>query len=382
ALLLWLGTMGAAIFFLKLRSVSRQFNLSFFTLSACLIVLRQFIERALISYRANRAGNLRSAIIIGPQNEAEWLLNILSAKPEWYGTIARADLELVQAILAGAINSEPDRNNETMQSAEIFLLPGSEKESIVEEWALRLLKQGRTVHVIPALLDAHLFRQNLGDIAGVPTVTLEALNPTEMEAAMKRAVDVIAGSLLLSLLLPVMLVTALLIKITSKGPILFEQQRLGKGGKPFRIVKFRTMRADAEEILKNDPRLYQKYVDNNFKLPDGEDIRVTRLGRILRATSLDELPQLINVIRGEMSLVGPRPIVPDELQKYGDYASLLLMLKPGMTGNWQVSGRSTIAEYSDRVNLDMEYVRDQSFAQDLRILIRTVGAVARMDGAH
>ena len=142
------------------------------------------------------------------------------------------------------------------------------------------------------------------------------------------------------------------------------------------------MRTDAEEMLKRDGQLYRKYLENNFKLPEGEDLRVTRLGRILRVTSLDELPQLVNVLCGGMSLVGPRPIVQEELQKYGEYGALLLMVKPGMTGNWQVNGRSRIVKYSERVKLDMEYVRDQSLTADLRILIRTVGAVARMDGAH
>jgi lipopolysaccharide/colanic/teichoic acid biosynthesis glycosyltransferase len=142
------------------------------------------------------------------------------------------------------------------------------------------------------------------------------------------------------------------------------------------------MLIDAEEMLRSDPQLYRKYKENNFKLPEGEDNRVTKLGRLLRASSLDELPQLINVLRGEMSLVGPRPIVPEEIKEYGEYGSLLLMVKPGMTGNWQVNGRSRIVEYSQRVKLDMEYVRDQSLSADLRILVRTLGAVTKMDGAH
>jgi lipopolysaccharide/colanic/teichoic acid biosynthesis glycosyltransferase len=232
------------------------------------------------------------------------------------------------------------------------------------------------------MIDAQLFRQNLGDIAGVPTLTLETGNSSYLQDLIKRSADVTASIILLLLLSPLMGFIALLIKITSPGPILFMQNRLGKCGVSFKMIKFRTMRSDAEAMLKSDSQLYRKYVENNFKLPEGEDLRVTRLGRMLRATSLDELPQLVNVLQGGMSLVGPRPIVPDELKKYGEYGSLLLMVKPGMTGNWQVNGRSRIVEYAERVKLDMEYVRDQSLAADLRILIRTVGAVARMDGAH
>ena len=142
------------------------------------------------------------------------------------------------------------------------------------------------------------------------------------------------------------------------------------------------MRQDAEQLLLTKADMYRQYQENNFKLPDGQDHRITKIGRVLRASSLDELPQLVNVLRGEMSLVGPRPIVPAEIVNYGEYGDLLLSIKPGMTGNWQVSGRSRITQYSDRVKLDMEYVRDQSASADLWILIRTVSAVARMDGAY
>jgi len=379
ALLLWLGTTGSAIFFLKLQIVSRQFNLSFFVLVSCLILLRQLIEHATSLRRSGRY-KLPSAIVIGPQDGSEWLLNILSAKRDGYGTVAHADLERVRAILHGDASEEAD--NLEIELAEVFILPGSADQKTVEEWALRLLRQGRTVHVIPAMIDAQMFRQNLGDIGGVPTLTLETGNSSDLQAIVKRSADVVASMFLLLLLSPLLGFVAVLIKIATPGPILFAQKRLGKGGVPFKMFKFRTMRTDAEEVLKSDIQLYRKYVENNFKLAEGEDLRVTRLGRILRATSLDELPQLVNVLCGGMSLVGPRPIVPEELKNYGEYGSLLLMVKPGMTGNWQVNGRSRIEKYSERVKLDMEYVRDQSLAADLRILIRTVGAVARMDGAH
>ncbi|HTU54498.1 MAG TPA: sugar transferase, partial [Acetobacteraceae bacterium] len=165
-------------------------------------------------------------------------------------------------------------------------------------------------------------------------------------------------------------------------PVLFSQPRIGRDGIRFRMYKFRSMRTDAEQLLARNPELYAKYVANNFKIPKGEDFRVTRLGRFLRATSLDELPQLWNVLKGEMSLVGPRPVVPDEIQRYGEFAPLLLSVKPGVTGHWQTSGRSRITEYSRRVVLDMEYIRDQSFRTDVEILIRTVGKVARREGSY
>ncbi len=380
ALLLWLGATGAAIFFLKLQTVSRQFNLSFFSLAGGLIVARQFIEGDLLVRGLRSGGTTRSAVIVGPKREAEWLLGVLSARREWYGSITLTDLKKVESALNGRPHN--DKGGAASDLAEIFLLPGAAEQALFEEWALRLVKQGRIVHVVPALIDARLFRRNLGDIAGTPTLTLETANPDGLEKVIKRLVDAVAAGLLLILLSPLMAIIAFLVKLTSSGPAIFLQERLGKNGSKFRILKFRTMRANAEQLLLSSPELYQQYQENNFKLPDGQDHRITKIGKLLRASSLDELPQLVNVLRGDMSLVGPRPIVPAEIHNYGEYASLLLSVKPGMTGNWQINGRSKIVQYSDRVKLDIEYVRDQSTSADLQILIRTVGAVARMDGAY
>jgi exopolysaccharide production protein ExoY len=181
---------------------------------------------------------------------------------------------------------------------------------------------------------------------------------------------------------PLMGLIAIAVKLTSSGPVFFRQERLGKEGRYFRIFKFRTMRPDAEAVLKSDPQLYSRYRESNFKLAREDDFRITPIGRFLRTFSLDELPQLFNVLTGEMSLVGPRPIVPDEIKQYNDYAKLLLSVKPGMTGYWQVNGRSLITDYADRVKLDMEYIRDQSLRGDLQIMLKTVGAVTRTEGAH
>jgi lipopolysaccharide/colanic/teichoic acid biosynthesis glycosyltransferase len=203
-----------------------------------------------------------------------------------------------------------------------------------------------------------------------------------VQAAVKRSADFVLSALLLIVLSPLMGLIAIGVKLTSAGSVLFRQRRLGLEGKPFTLLKFRTMRTDAEQILRDTPSLYEKYLQNNFKLPKGEDPRLTPLGVFLRATSLDELPQLFNVLIGEMSLVGPRPIVPHEAIEYGDSAMLFMSAKPGMTGHWQVSGRSEIAEYRKRVELDLEYIRDQSLGKDLEILLRTVPAVLRRKGAN
>jgi exopolysaccharide biosynthesis polyprenyl glycosylphosphotransferase len=247
---------------------------------------------------------------------------------------------------------------------------------------LTLLKQGKSVHIVPSLLDTRLFRQSLGDIAGIPVLSVSKGELTPIQATVKRTIDLVVSAVLLIALSPVMAAIAVAIKLTSPGTVLFRQRRLGLHGEPFTLYKFRTMRADAEKILKNSPSLYAKFLENNFKLPKGEDPRLAPLGRFLRAASLDELPQLFNVLIGEMSLVGPRPIVPHEAVQYGDSAMLFMSAKPGMTGHWQVNGRSEVAEYGKRVELDLEYIRDQSIGKDLEILLRTVPAVLRRKGAN
>jgi lipopolysaccharide/colanic/teichoic acid biosynthesis glycosyltransferase len=163
---------------------------------------------------------------------------------------------------------------------------------------------------------------------------------------------------------------------------LFVQKRLGRKGEAFNLYKFRSMHCDAEAELMRSPEIYKRYIANNYKLRPDEDPRLTPIGRFVRAMSIDELPQLINVLRGEMSVVGPRPIVPAEIANYGEFASLFLSAKPGLTGHWQVSGRSEILEYRERVELDMEYIRDQSIKTDFEILLRTVPVVLRRKGAY
>jgi len=173
----------------------------------------------------------------------------------------------------------------------------------------------------------------------------------------------------------------LIVRLESRGPVFFRQLRPGLGGKPLAVMKFRTMRADADQVLHANPELYQKFLDNGCKLPTNEDPRISRLGRFLRATSLDELPQLFNVLSGEMSMVGPRPVVGPELAEYGELASLLLSVRPGITGRWQISGRSSLP-LRDRVRIDMEYVSTWSIQKDLGIMLLTVPAVLKRRGAY
>ena len=192
--------------------------------------------------------------------------------------------------------------------------------------------------------------------------------------AAKRALDVVGALALLVLTAPILLAAALAIVMTSGRPVLYRQVRAGRDGNPFSCWKLRTMVRQAEAVLAADADLTTSYLVN-FKI-DG-DPRITRVGRILRKTSIDELPQLWNVLRGDMSLVGPRPVTLAEFDtKYGDLGQIVFSVRPGLTGLWQISGRSQIG-YAERIELDLEYIRTRSIVRDLWIILRTPLAVIR-----
>ena len=194
----------------------------------------------------------------------------------------------------------------------------------------------------------------------------------------KRSFDIISASIGILFLLPLFIVLAILVKLDSKGPIFFSHKRIGKNGKIIGIYKFRSMVSNSEEIFKNFTEEQKKEFEKNFKLDD--DPRITKIGGFLRKTSLDELPQLLNIIKGDMSVVGPRPIVKAEVEKYGVCADKLFSVKPGLTGFWQANGRSDTT-YEERVQMDMYYIDNRSFLLDIRIILKTVISVIRKEGA-
>ena len=199
---------------------------------------------------------------------------------------------------------------------------------------------------------------------------------------LKRTVDITASAAALLLLSPVFLVTSLAIRKDSDGPAMFTQKRIGKDGKLFEIYKFRTMVPDADkklfEMLEKDEKAREEYKLNK-KLKN--DPRITKLGNFLRKTSIDELPQLINVLKGDMSLVGPRPYLPREKKDMGEYYDTIIESKPGITGLWQVSGRSNTT-FEDRLEFDKEYTENKGFLYDMGLLTKTVGVVVKKNGAE
>ncbi len=208
--------------------------------------------------------------------------------------------------------------------------------------------------------------------------TLPPRAHSRVGAFLKACLDyilVVPGLILIS---PLFLIIALLVRLDSPGPVIYRRRVLGKDGRVFDAFKFRTMYVNGDEILARYPRLRAELA-KNYKLKC--DPRVTRVGRFLRKFSLDELPQLFNVLRREMSLVGPRIITPEEIVKYGQHGDMLLTVMPGLTGLWQVSGRSNTS-YENRVKLDMQYIKNWSLMEDVKIIFRTVPAVLKGDGAY
>lgn len=215
-------------------------------------------------------------------------------------------------------------------------------------------------------------------------VTLEELQveiiieKSQIYYVVKRLIDIISSILGLILLSPVLLIVGILIRLESKGPVIFRQKRVGKDGRLFKLYKLRSMVVDAEEIKKSLLR-QNEMSGPMFKMKN--DPRVTKVGSFIRKTSIDELPQLLNVLKGEMSLVGPRPSLPKEVAKFEAWMNERLQVKPGLTCYWQTSGRSNI-DFEDWMKLDIKYVRDRNFLLDIKLIIKTVFVLFGDENAH
>lgn len=199
-----------------------------------------------------------------------------------------------------------------------------------------------------------------------------------MYRLIKRIFDFILSLIGIAIMSPLFLIISIMIKCDTKGPVFFKQRRIGLNGKPLYIYKFRTMVTNAEDLIASFTPEQKKEWEESYKLKD--DPRITRVGKILRKTSLDELPQLINIIKGEMSIIGPRPVVEEELSWYGNDVDLVLSVKPGLTGWWAVNGRSEVP-YPKRCDLELYYVKNASLALDVRILLGTLKVVFSQRGA-
>jgi exopolysaccharide biosynthesis polyprenyl glycosylphosphotransferase len=231
---------------------------------------------------------------------------------------------------------------------------------------------------VPDLFQLSLTQVDIDDLNGVPLIGTKSVSIKGWNLAVKRAIDVILSGLSLALLSPLMLIIAVLVKLESPGPAVFRQTRIGRGGRKFTVYKFRTMREGAEQE-QDALRDLNEAQGALFKIR--EDPRCTALGKFLRRRSLDELPQLYNVLRGEMSIVGPRPQLAGEVEQYQPWHKKRLETWPGLTGLWQVSGRSDLS-FDDMVLLDIYYVENWSLLLDLRIALKTIPTLILGTGAY
>ncbi|MCS7464257.1 sugar transferase [Paenibacillus doosanensis] len=260
---------------------------------------------------------------------------------------------------------------------EIIITIPSERE-LVNKLITDLRKLDIQIKIVPDLYNLVMSTVQIGNINTLPVVTLVKTPMRGVGLAFKRLIDIIASSLLILVISPIFLITALAIKLDSKGSIIYKQQRIGKNGKQFHMLKFRSMITNADSMLKN---LQDKNEVNGLAFKMKDDPRITKVGSFIRKYSIDELPQLFNVLKGDMSLVGPRPPLPNEVERYGDWEWRRLEVLPGITGLWQVSGRSDLS-FQQWMSLDIYYIENWSIVFDIKILLKTIPVVLKGEGAY
>jgi len=290
-------------------------------------------------------------------------------------TDAELDVPIYETVSADDILDALQRTGaDVLAVVDIGAMPGCTLQGL----AWQLESSGVQLIVAPAVTDIAGPRIRIRPVAGLPLLHVEEPRLEGITRWTKHTIDRSLAGIVLVCLFPFVPVVALLIKLTSPGPVLFRQVRVGKGGRSFTMFKLRTMVDGAEGAIEQ-LRPHNESVGPMFKMR--RDPRVTTVGRVLRRLSIDEMPQLINVLRGEMSIVGPRPPLPSEVTQYGENARRRFLVRPGLTGLWQVSGRADLP-WEETVRLDLYYVDNWSPALDLLIVAKTLHAIVKGDGAY
>jgi exopolysaccharide biosynthesis polyprenyl glycosylphosphotransferase len=360
------------LFFVKFNA-ARGVMILFGMTSFAVVALKEEVFR--VVYRKNQSQKqyrLR-ILVVGAEAETARLAADFKRLEE-YNTDVVAQLELSETSLPQLISAlhEHSVNTVVVSARHTYF---EQVEAVIKACEL----EGVEAWLVADFFRTQLSRTSFDDFYGQPVMVFRSTPETSWQSLFKQALDYLGALFLLVVLSPVFLATALLIKLTSPGPVLFRQMRSGLNGSPFTIYKFRTMVTNAEQ-LKHELEAMNEMRGPVFKVTD--DPRITPVGKWLRRFSLDELPQLLNVLRGEMSLVGPRPLPVDEVKRFNDLAHRRrLSVKPGLTCLWQVSGRSQITDFRDWVRLDLEYIDNWSLWLDFKILLRTLPAVFRATGA-
>jgi exopolysaccharide biosynthesis polyprenyl glycosylphosphotransferase len=370
----------AGLLYLLFREVSRLQFLYFAVGDFLALLVLHLIIRSYIHYRG-QAGLQRRVLLVGMTLAGQQLVREFTRQP-WTGLrivgyTGEEQLPDSDFPLLGPIALTPRLVVEHKIDEVVFAMPPHQRDQ-VGLLSLQLQQHPVMLHMVPDVLDLTFARTPVQTLSGVPVISLRESALTEPQRVLKRIFDLVASGLLLALLSPVIGLIGLAIKIESPGPVFFFQERIGQHGQRFRMIKFRSMYQDAEQRWQEVAR---RDTDGRLLHKSNDDPRVTRIGRKLRRTSMDELPQLINVLRGEMSLVGPRPEMPYVAAEYEPWQWQRFRVPPGMTGWWQVNGRSDRPMHLNTDD-DLYYIQNYSFWLDLRILFKTVVVVLQGHGAY
>ncbi len=367
------------VFLMKWQYISRSFLLIFSVLAPFLLILEKEMVRLVLRWIRGRGRNFRRILVVGTGKRARDIINTVEKNKEWGLRIAGLIEMDVKNVAGDSIYGYPvlgtrkdirDIFHNLIIDEVIIAVPAGDLEKI--EDILKLCKiEGIKARVMVNFFDFEVGKMEVEAIEEIPLLTFSKTPPLSWALFAKYTFDKIFSLLVLLLLSPLLLMISILIKVTSPGPVYFKQKRVGLGGRQFSLYKFRSMVVDAER--KKSELASQNEMDGPvFKIK--KDPRVTSIGKFLRKFSLDELPQLYNVWRGDMSLIGPRPPVPKEVEEYEDWQRRKLSMKPGITCLWQVSGRNAIG-FEEWMKLDLQYIDHWSLWLDIKILFKTIPVV-------
>lgn len=390
-----LGVLAVAIFLLNYDEFSRLMYLYFAVTNVFVLVFAHLGLRA-VGAVLGETRRPRRVLIVGTGTLAQTTADLLIERGPRHrlyvvGFLSEANGEVTELLgrpVLGGLNTALAVVMQNDVQEVIVALPAQAREKVA---SLFRTLQGLPVQIrlVPDALDRTVMRSALEELAGVELLSLREPRLRALDHVAKRVFDLAASTVGLVVISPLMALVATLIKIDSPGPVLFRQTRIGKNGQPFTFYKFRSMVPNADERVHQE--YYRKLINGQAEAySDGSqdggvlkmvnDSRITRFGRFLRKSSLDELPQLFNVLKGEMSLVGPRPPIPYEVEEYNEWHKRRLEAAPGITGLWQVRGRSRVS-FDEMIQMDIEYIERQSLWLDLKILLLTPQAVISGKGA-
>jgi len=369
----------AGLSYLIRADISRAYAFVSLPLGLLLIVIGRFVWRGWLYRQRGRKAFQNGTLIVGSGPASDELVDRLER--DAYAGYRVAGRFAAPATSVGGLEEWLTGLARAVDELDVEAIAIAPSETITSETIRQVAWQleGRSVDLLiaPAMMDISGPRLSVRPAAGLPLLHLDEASLSRPQRFAKRALDLVGAITMIVLLSPVMLAAALAVRLSSRGPVIFRQTRVGRAGKPFTMLKFRTMVPNADE-LREQLRAQYDLDDPMFKLTD--DPRITKPGRFLRRWSLDELPQLFNVVGGSMSLVGPRPHPLDDVNRYELAAYRRLALKPGLTGLWQVEGRSDL-DWTEALQLDLYYVESWSLSGDIVLLARTVRAVVQGRGA-